>query len=116
MENELLDLKSAKLRLEKEAAAATGRAAKAEAALGALSKRSQDDREELGRLVAERRLTMARLMQAEAKVRVLSDKAPPGVCSRLSMDTAYPEHVLTEWMCVCCSKLSQQSCCYKTAG
>eukprot|EP00877_Chromochloris_zofingiensis_P012109 jgi/Chrzof1/7151/Cz02g13010.t1 len=76
LENQLLDLKSAHMKLEKESAAAQQQVTKLQAQLTTLTKRSVEDRAELDKLTAERRIQLARLMQAEAKVKVLSDKAP----------------------------------------
>jgi hypothetical protein len=95
LENQLLAAKSAQLRQDKTAAAATAAAAKLEAQLSKLTQCRDESSAELAALTSERRILKARLMQAEARLRAAGVEGLPPLPAGLGAAGAL-------CVCVCC--------------
>jgi chromosome segregation ATPase len=80
LDNQLLDLKSTKLRSDKDAKDALGKLGKLESQLAAAQARAAEAEKAVEEYQAEKRMTLARLMQAEARVRTLEEGEGVRMC------------------------------------
>ena len=73
LENQLQDLQSTRLRSDREAKDALGKLGKLENQLAAAQARAAEAEKAVEQYQAEKRMNLARLMQAEARVRTLEE-------------------------------------------